>query len=72
MKRHIVVKSALVFNDEDFREILAMVAAGKFIGYEKLVTSRVALEHIVDQGFEELVRHKDKHVKILVSNKVKP
>jgi (R,R)-butanediol dehydrogenase/meso-butanediol dehydrogenase/diacetyl reductase len=31
-----------------------------------LITKRIKLEQIVDEGFEELVRNKDQHVKILV------
>lgn len=46
-----------------------MMGDGKFVGYEKLVTGRIGLEHIVEQGFEELINHKDEHIKILVSTK---
>jgi len=42
---------------------------GKFKGFEKLVTARIALEDVVEQGFEELVNNKDDHVKILVTPK---
>jgi (R,R)-butanediol dehydrogenase / meso-butanediol dehydrogenase / diacetyl reductase len=31
-----------------------------------LITKRIKLEQIVDEGFEELARNKDQHVKILV------
>ncbi len=31
-----------------------------------LVTSRISLSDIVEQGFEELVANRDRHVKILV------
>lgn len=32
-----------------------------------MVTRRVALEEVVQQGFEELINNKDKHVKILIT-----
>ncbi|PYH49503.1 uncharacterized protein BP01DRAFT_420446 [Aspergillus saccharolyticus JOP 1030-1] len=33
---------------------------------EKMVTAKVKLNDVVEKGFEELVRHRDKHCKILV------
>ena len=43
--------------------------AGRLKGYEKMVTSRISVEEIVEKGFKELVDNKDKHIKILVSPK---
>ena len=31
-----------------------------------IITERVALSDVVEDGFDELVDHKDRHVKILV------
>jgi (R,R)-butanediol dehydrogenase/meso-butanediol dehydrogenase/diacetyl reductase len=42
---------------------------GKYTSFERLVTSRIALDDIVEKGFEELVNHKDDHVKIMVTPK---
>jgi hypothetical protein len=42
---------------------------GKFQGYQKMITRRVALKDVVQQGFEELLNNKDKHVKIMISPK---
>lgn len=39
----------------------------EFDGIEKMVTSRIALEDIVEHGFEALVHEKEKHIKILVT-----
>lgn len=36
-----------------------------------MVTSRISLEDVVAKGFEELVNHRDDHIKILISPKVK-
>jgi threonine dehydrogenase-like Zn-dependent dehydrogenase len=41
--------------------------AGKFEGIETMVTSRIHVDNIVIKGFEELVHHKDKHIKIMVT-----
>jgi threonine dehydrogenase-like Zn-dependent dehydrogenase len=42
---------------------------GSFKGLEKMVTSRIGLDDIVEKGFENLVERKDEHIKILVSPK---
>ena len=42
---------------------------GKFPGVEEMVTSRIELDDVAKQGFEELVRNKDHHIKILVTPK---
>lgn len=34
-----------------------------------MITSRIALEDVVEKGFKELIGNKDHHVKILVSLK---
>jgi threonine dehydrogenase-like Zn-dependent dehydrogenase len=43
-----------------------MMAGGKLADYEKMVTARIGLEEIVAKSFEELIKGKDKHSKILV------
>lgn len=67
LAKHITMKGTLIFADSDMEEVIAMMAAGKLAGYEKLVTGRIALDDIVKEGFEELVNHKDEHIKILVT-----
>jgi (R,R)-butanediol dehydrogenase/meso-butanediol dehydrogenase/diacetyl reductase len=32
-----------------------------------MITSRIHLDEIAEKGFEELVKHKDDHIKILVT-----
>jgi len=34
-----------------------------------MVTGRIKIEEIVEKGFDELVKHKDNHIKIMVSSK---
>lgn len=50
----------------DFEYAIDLVADGR-IKAKGLITRRIRLENIVDEGFEELCKHKDKHIKILVS-----
>ncbi|KAF8152928.1 alcohol dehydrogenase GroES domain protein [Crassisporium funariophilum] len=47
-------------------ELLEAVAAGKFQDVEELITSRIAIEDVVEQGFMALLNDKAKQVKILV------
>ena len=35
-----------------------------------MVTARIALEGVVQKGFEELINHKDDHIKIMVTTKI--
>ena len=42
---------------------------GKFKGAEAMITARVALEDLVEQGFEQLVKNKDHHSKIIATPK---
>jgi NADPH:quinone reductase-like Zn-dependent oxidoreductase len=41
--------------------------AGKFKGLETMITSRIRLDQITDQGFDQLLQHKDNHIKIMVT-----
>jgi (R,R)-butanediol dehydrogenase/meso-butanediol dehydrogenase/diacetyl reductase len=49
-----------------FDEAIQMMADGGFDG-DPLITGRISLDDIVAGGFEALVKHKEKHCKILVS-----
>ena len=69
MLKQITVRASMSYTDEDFRQTVEMFKAGTFKGYEKMVTDRIALEDVVTKGFEELVNHKDDHIKILVTPK---
>jgi threonine dehydrogenase-like Zn-dependent dehydrogenase len=48
---------------------MQMMAEGKLKGYEKMVTARISLDDVVSKGFEELINHKDDHIKIMVTPK---
>ena len=46
-------------------ELIEAVAAGKLTGVEELITRKIDLEDVVDQGILALVNEKDKHGEIL-------
>ena len=49
-----------------FDEAIQIMAEGKFQG-DPLITARIGLDEIVAEGFEALIKDKEKHIKILVS-----
>ncbi|KAK5193741.1 hypothetical protein LTR99_006030 [Exophiala xenobiotica] len=63
--------SSACYNMADFKEVMELIGKGQFQGYEKMVTSRVALEDVVEKGFEELVNNRDDQIKILISPKLR-
>jgi threonine dehydrogenase-like Zn-dependent dehydrogenase len=67
MGKEIVMKSSRAYNDDDFEETVKAFTDGKLKGFERMVTSRIALKDIAKDGFEALVKHKDDHIKILVT-----
>ena len=52
--------------DVDFSEAVALLGEEK-IEAEPLITSRIGIDDLVERGFEELLRNKDEHLKILIS-----
>ncbi|KAG6878828.1 hypothetical protein C0992_007406 [Termitomyces sp. T32_za158] len=48
-------------------ELLAAVGSGKIPGIEDLITRKIALEDVVEKGFNALLHNKDAHIKILVN-----
>jgi 2-desacetyl-2-hydroxyethyl bacteriochlorophyllide A dehydrogenase len=69
MLKQLTVRSSMSYTDEDFRQTVELFKAGRFEGYQKMVTDRILLEDVVTKGFDELVDHKDDHIKILVTPK---
>ncbi|OBZ76638.1 (R,R)-butanediol dehydrogenase [Grifola frondosa] len=47
-------------------ELLEAVAEGRFAGLEELITSKIALEDVVEKGIKTLLDDKDNQIKILV------
>jgi (R,R)-butanediol dehydrogenase / meso-butanediol dehydrogenase / diacetyl reductase len=59
------VRGTICYTPQDFADTIAMLRDGR-IETEGIITERIPLSDVVEQGFEELVDHKDRHVKILV------
>ena len=61
------IAGTIAYTPQDFTDTISMVRDGS-IRTEGLITERILLSEVVQGGFEELVDHKDRHVKILVSS----
>ncbi|KAL4950417.1 chaperonin 10-like protein [Aspergillus filifer] len=62
----------ICYTEEDFRGLIAALEARSFPA-EKLITSIVDLEDVIDKGLLELIHNKAAHVKILVKpNQARP
>lgn len=59
------VGGTICYTPEDFADTISMIKDGS-IKTEGIITERIPLSDVVEGGFEELVDHKDRHVKILV------
>jgi (R,R)-butanediol dehydrogenase/meso-butanediol dehydrogenase/diacetyl reductase len=59
------VTGSVCYAGDDFPTTIALMADGR-LPTEHLVTRRIALDDVVAQGFEELLAHRDRQVKILV------
>ena len=59
------VVGTICYTPADFADTISMLQAGT-ISTEGIITERIALSDVVAGGFDELVDHKDRHVKILV------
>ena len=60
------VIGTLAYTVDDFQGVCALLNNGA-ISAEPMITGKIALDDIVDKGFEELVNNKDAHIKILVT-----
>jgi len=59
------VIGTICYTPEDFSDTISMLKDGS-IKTEGIITERIPLSDVVKGGFDELVDHKDRHVKILV------
>ena len=71
MMKEINLHFSMAYNDLDFAEVTSNFSRGKYPGVERMVTARIGLEDLREKGFEELVKHKEKHGKILISPNMK-
>ena len=50
---------------KDYEGVIKSLASGD-LKPEKMITSKIAIDRVVEDGFEPLINQKEKHVKILV------
>lgn len=58
---------SLAYNGE-FAPVIKLLADGR-LKAEPMITGKIKLADIVEKGFEELINHKDRNIKIIVSPK---
>lgn len=66
-RRQITVRGSNTYTRFEFDEVIGALATGRIKGAEKMITKRVPLSRVVEDGFMELLHGRDKHVKILVN-----
>lgn len=69
MLKEITIKGTVTYDNEDFAAVVRDFCAAKYPNLASMVTARVGLEDVVDGAFEQLLRYKDDHIKILVTPK---
>lgn len=57
-----------IYTRGEFQQVIDAIADGRLKNPEKMITARVPLEKGVKDAFEELIKSKDKHVKILIKS----
>ncbi|KAL1301407.1 hypothetical protein AAFC00_005666 [Neodothiora populina] len=55
----------ICYTKKDFEKVLEALASGN-LPADKMITSIISLKDVVEGAFEELIKHKEDHVKILV------
>lgn len=55
----------LGYQRKDYQGVIEAIASGA-LKPEKMITGRIAIDRVVEDGFEPLINEKEKHVKILV------
>lgn len=56
---------ALCFLPSDFGKVVEAIDKGT-IKPQDMITRKIALDRVVEDGFEALIHEKDKHVKIMI------
>ena len=64
--------TGVVGYDREHGELLQAIAAGQFQGLEKLVTKKIDLEDLVEQGIKSLINEKDTQSELSILSLRKP
>ena len=65
--RDFIAGKLLLLKSTSTNNSLTCICVGKFKGAESMITARIALDDVVEKGFEALVKHKDLHSKIIAT-----
>ncbi|KAN0095326.1 GroES-like protein [Hyaloscypha variabilis] len=57
--------ACLGYVKQDFRDVIDAIATGNMSPGD-MITSKISLENVVDDGIKELLKNKERHVKVLV------
>jgi (R,R)-butanediol dehydrogenase/meso-butanediol dehydrogenase/diacetyl reductase len=63
--KELAIIPSLAYANE-YAEVLDAIADGRISGLDRMVSKRIALDEVIEGGFEELIEHRADHVKILV------
>lgn len=68
MFREANYKAVLGYQKKDFQGVIDVIGAGR-IKPAGMITGKIQMDRLVDDGYWALIKEKDKHVKILVDVK---
>lgn len=69
MAKELTIKATLAYDEKDFGDTVRDFVDGKFKGAESMISARIGLDDLVSGGFEQLLKHKEKYSKIIVTPK---
>ncbi|KDQ56719.1 hypothetical protein JAAARDRAFT_179362 [Jaapia argillacea MUCL 33604] len=58
--------TGIISYDRVHPEVIQAVASGKLGSFEDIITSKIAIEDVVEKGFKALIEEKDRQIKVLV------
>lgn len=67
LNRERVLMASCAYISRDFNAVLKAIEDGRLKGLDKMVTAKIPMKNTVSVGFDGLINHKDKHIKILCS-----
>lgn len=65
MYKEVQYMGAALYDEQSFLDVIRALSTGN-LRPEKMITAKIPLRNVVDQGFRALLDHRDKHCKILV------
>ena len=65
--KEVTIVGSKGYSGSDFPDVIAALADGRIRGAEQIITTRIRLADVIEQGFDVLERDSSAHVKVLVS-----